>query len=300
MRKPYIWLTPALMLALATCAIAGDHTTYIRPIEVTLPALGVTQVVLINLVGPVTVETAPDESVHLEVLVHAGGPDQAFAKTLAGQLDFQTQQTGGQLRITGVYPLDHFRDYGYPNMKSILGIHGTDSNEYAGKKVFIRTVGSEKAVELWAEVRLKLPARMALVVRNTYGNVELRGTGGAAPEGSVDGFTDVGDITVYRPAWATVKLQSDYGKLEFTDGFGAAKDISLNTNVGGTYLDLPSDAQAKIIAHKDLGFLHNDLSTANFSKNSDGDSVLQLGQGGGPVVHIEMSVGSLHLNKVGS
>src|SRR6185437_14578035 len=119
-RKPCLWLTPALMLA---------------------PAAGVTQVVLINLVGPVTVETAPDAAIHLEVLVHAGGSDAAFARTLAGQLDFQTQQTGGQLRISGVYPLDHFRDYGYPNMKSILGIHGTDSNEYNGQKVFIRDVG---------------------------------------------------------------------------------------------------------------------------------------------------------------
>ena len=300
MRKPCLWLTPALMLALATGAFAGDHATYIRPIEMTLPAAGVTQVVLINLVGPVTVETAPDAAIHLEVLVHAGGSDAAFARTLAGQLDFQTQQTGGQLRISGVYPLDHFRDYGYPNMKSILGIHGTDSNEYNGQKVFIRDVGSDKAVELWADVRLKLPANLALVVRNTYGDVELRGSGGAAPGGSVDGFTDVGDFTVYRPAWATVKLQTDYGKVEFTDGFGAAQDISLNTNVGGTYLDLPGDAHAKIVAHKDLGFLHNDLTTANFSKNSDGDSVLQLGPGGGPVVHIEMSVGSLHLKKVGS
>src|SRR6185437_9858463 len=149
-RKPCLWLTPALMLALATGAFAGDHATYIRPIEMTLPAAGVTQVVLINLVGPVTVETAPDAAIHLEVLVHAGGSDAAFARTLAGQLDFQTQQTGGQLRISGVYPLDHFRDYGYPNMKSILGIHGTDSNEYNGQKVFIRDVGSDKAVELWA------------------------------------------------------------------------------------------------------------------------------------------------------
>ncbi|MGH9394490.1 MAG: hypothetical protein ACRD1E_10005 [Terriglobales bacterium] len=289
-----------LVLGLAAGARADDRASYIRPIEKTLPAAGVTQVVLENLVGPITVETVPGGTIGLEVLVHAGGPDAAFARTLAGQLDFHTQQTGGQLRIIGVYPLDHFRDYGYPKMKSILGIHGTDSNRYDGKKVFIRDVGSDKAVELWAEVRLKLPANLELVVRNTYGDVELRGSGGAAPASSVDGFTDVGDFTVYRPAWGHIKLQSDYGKVEFTDGFGEASDISLNTNVGGTYLDLPADARAKIVARKDLGFLHNDLTTANFSKDDQGDSVLQLGPGGGPVVHIEMSVGSLHLKKIGS
>lgn len=290
-------------LVLASLAWARDHATFIRPIQQTIPAAGLTQVVVQNLVGPISIQTTDGDQVQLTVLIHSGGADDTFARTLSQQLDFQVQTVAGQLRIIGVYPLDHFRDYGYPNMKSVMGIHGTDSNIYDGKKVYIRHVGSKKAIELWAEVRLNLPARLALVVRNTYGDVDLRGV--AAPDaqpataGSFDGFTDVGDFTVYRPEWAQMKLQSSYGKVEFTDGFGISGDIHVNTDVGGAYLDLPPGVNCQIVAHKDLGFLHNDVSEAKFTKNDDGDSVLQLGNGG-PVIHIDMSLGSLHLKTVGS
>ncbi len=292
-----------LPLLWAACGLAWGfgRTTYIRPIEKTLSAAGITQVVVQNLVGPISVKTSSDGQIHLVVLIHAGGADATFARTLAGQLDFQVQNINGQLRIIGVYPLDHFRDYGYPHMKSILGIHGTDSNEYDGQKVFIRDVGSKKAVELWAEVRLSLPAQLGLVLRNTYGDIDLRGgnaAAGAPAGGSLDGFTDVGDFSIYRPLWSAIKIQSDYGKVEFTDGLGAARSVHVSTNVGGAYLDLPPDSDCQIIAHKDLGFLHNDVNNAKFSKNADGDSVLQLGDGRGAHVHIDMSVGSLHLAKV--
>ena len=283
----------------AGAAWGSNPATYIRPIMKTLPAGGVTQLVVQNLVGPISISTNDGDSIQLEVLIHAGGRDQTFARTLARQLHFDISQVGGQVRVIGIYPLSEFRDYGYPHMKSILGIHGTDKNVYQGKTIFIRDVGSKKAVELWAEVRLTLPARVSVVVRNIYGNVELRGGPGATAAGSFDGFTDVGDFTVYRPRWAQMKLQSDYGKAEFTDGLGAAQDIHVNTDIGGTYLDLPPDANGKIVAHKDLGFLHNDVNNAKFTKNADGDSVLQLGNGQGPVVHIDMSVGSLHLKKLG-
>lgn len=297
------WRLPrivAALLAASAWAWAFDHPNYIRPIQKDVPAAGLTQVVLQNLVGPISVQTNDGNVVHLEVLVHAGGPDATFRKTLASQLDFTVQNLNGQLRITGVYPLEHFHDYGYPRMKSILGIHGTDNNEYDGQKVFIRNVGSKKAVELWAEVRLTLPTRLALVLRNTYGDVDLHGGApGGAPVGSLDGFTDVGDFSIYRPLWSDLKIQSDYGKVEFTDGFGAAKDIHISTDVGGAYLDLPPACNCQIIAHKDLGFLHNDVNDAKFSKDSDGDSVLQLGTGQGAQVHVDMSVGSLHLSRIG-
>lgn len=292
------WLV-LLGLMLTTLAAASNPATYIRPEEKIIPAAGITQVVLQNLVGPVTVQETSSGDIGLVVLIHAGGPDQTFARALSQQLSFKTEQTGGQLRITGEYPLGHFRDYGYPHMKSVMGIHGTDSNEYMGQKVFIRTVGAKQSVELWAEVRLTVPDNLALVIRNIYGDVELRGGAGPTASGSFDGFTDVGDFSVYRPRWAQMKIQSDYGKVEFTDGLGSGHDIHVNTDIGGTYLDLPPGAQGKIVAHKDLGFLHNDVTNAKFTKDDQGDSVLQLGDGAGPVVHIDMSVGSLHLRKDG-
>lgn len=293
----------AAIILLCSLAFAA-HPTYTRPIMQTVPAAGLTQVVVQNLVGPITVSMATDNQVHLVVLVHSGGADETFAQTLSQQLTFTVKKDGPQLRILGVYPLDHFRDYGYPKMKSVLGIHGTDSNIYDGQKVFIRNVSSSRAIELWAEIRLQLPPRLALVIRNTYGDVTLNGGDPGLlqglPAGNFDGFTDVGDFNVVRPLWSQMKIESDYGKVEFSDGLGAVHDIHLKTDVGGAYLDLPASSNAKIVAHKDLGFLHNDITGASFTKDSQGDSVLALGNGQGAVVHIDMSVGSLHLKSLGS
>jgi len=290
-------------LFLAACVPAmASHATYIRPVQQTIPASGIKQVALENLVGPVTVQTSDGGDIQLVILINSGGSDDTFARALSQQLNFTVKNDNGQLRIIGNYPLDHFRDYGYPYMRNLMGIkglHGTTSNEYDGQKVFIHDVGSKKAIELWAEVRLTVPANIDVAIRNTYGDVTLRGGGGEASTATFDGFTDVGDFSVYRPVWGTLKLQSDYGKVEFIDGLGVGRDIYVNTDVGGTYLDLPPDAKGRIIAHKDLGFLHNDVSAAKFTKDADGNSVLQLGDGSGPSVHIEMSVGSLHLQTVG-
>ncbi len=287
------------LLGFALSPAWASHVTYLYPIQRTVPAAGLTQVVVQNLVGPITITTTAGDSVELTVIVHSAGPDHAFARTLAHQVSFPVTRIAGQLRITGTYPLDHFRDYGYPMMKSILGIHGTDSNVYDGKKIFIRSAGSSKAVELWAEIRLKLPATLGLVIRNIYGDVTLRGAAqpAAAPaSGILDAFTGVGDFNVYRPEWDSVKLETDYGTVRFTDGVGSSRVINIKTdNVGSTYLDLPRNPSLKVITHKDLGFLHNDITAAKFTKNSQGDSVLQLGSGLA-VVHVDMSVGSLYLH----
>jgi hypothetical protein len=299
---PLLRKLPAALLLLACSAWASNKATFIRPVQQTLAAAGVTQVVVQNLVGPIEVRIGGDNEISLVALIHAGGQDATFARALSQQLDFTLKNVNGQLQITGVYPLDHFRDYGYPHMKGVIGIHGTDSNEYMGQKVFVRDVDSKKAVELWAEIRLTVPARVGVVIRNIYGDISL--AGGIPPAGqtggSFDGFTDVGDFTVYRPEWSTMKIQSSYGKVSFTDGFGAARSIAIKTNVGSTYFSLPPGANPTFIAHKDLGFLHNDLTQASFKKDSDGNSVLQLGDGRGARVNVEMSVGSLHLGKVGS
>lgn len=289
-----------LLPGLLTAASASNKATYIRPIVKTVRAASVHQIVIENLVGPISVETRPGDSISLVVLVHSAGADATFAQALSQQLHFSVDNINGQLRIVGDYPLDHFRNYGYPKMKSIIGIHGTDSNVYQGKKVFIRDAGSSKAVVLWAEIRLQAPPNIAVVIRNIYGNLTLHG-GDAVPGGaSVDAFTDVGNIKIYRPQWLSLNLQNDYGSVKFTDGLGVARDIHIKTDVGGTYLALPPAADPVIVAQKDLGFLHNDVSNAHFSKDAQGDSVLKMGDGKGATVTIDMSVGSLHLTKAGA
>lgn len=296
------WIcVPAAALLLAAAPAWAKHAEYIRPIVQEVPAAGLTQVVLVNLVGPISIQTAPNNEVGIQILIHGGGLDQVFAQTLTQQLQFKIERIGPQLRIIGEYPVDRFHDYGYPRMKSILGIHGTDNNLYPpgpdGKPVRIRHAGNKHSVELWAEIRLSLPSSLGLVVRNIYGDVQLRGTDAdAAGRGTFDGFTDVGDFLIHNPRWSAMKLESDYGAVKFLDGFGAVKDITVKTDFGGTYFYLHPGASGRILAQKDLGFLHNDFTNAIFQKQGD-EHVMVLGDGHGTVVHVDMNVGSLHLEK---
>lgn len=296
-RSPFIMtvLGALLLVAGVVPASARQRAQYIRPIIKSFPAQGLTQLVIQNLAGPITIQTQDTSTVKVEVLIHGGGVDETFARTLTQQLNFKIERLAPQLRIIGDYPLDHFRDYGYPYMKSIAFIHGTDTNEYQGKTVHIRSVNSKKAVELWAEIRVTLPNSIGVVIRNLYGDVTVHGSG-TVSNALFDGFSDVGDFEIDNPRWGQVKVQSDYGKVSFLRGFGAVQDIHVNTSFGGAYFYLQPGATGKIMASKDLGFLHNNFTDSHFTKEGD-QHVMVLGDGHGTVVHIDMSVGSLHLER---
>lgn len=287
-----------ILLAAALCAapLWAKRATYIRPVIKSFPITGLTQVVVQNLVGPIDIITQPGDQVQVQILIHGGGLDRVFARTLTHQLHFELRAVGPQLRIIGHYPTQQFKNYGYPYMKRMFFIHGTDTNIYRGQKVHIRDVGNKKSVELWAEIRVTLPSSLNLVIRNIYGDVRMRGSGGGG-NGSLDGFTDVGDFLIHNPRWAKVKLDSDYGSIKFLDGFGVVQDMHVETDFGGTYFYLRPGASGKIIAHKSLGFLHNNFNDALFKSNGQGQKVMVLGSGQGTVVHVDMNVGSLHLEK---
>ncbi len=288
-----------LVLLAALCCAApawAKRATYIRPVMKSVSTAGLTQVVIQNLVGPIDIITQPTDQVKIAILVHGGGLDRVFARTLTQQLHFDIRKIGPQLRIIGHYPVKQFQNYGYPYMKSFFFIHGTDTNIYRGHRVHIRDVGNKKSVELWAEIRVTLPSSLSLVIRNIYGDVRMRGNGGGG-NGSLDGFTDVGDFLIHNPRWAQVKLDSDYGSIKFLDGFGVVQDMHVKTDFGGTYFYLRPGASGKIIAHKTLGFLHNNFNDALFKSDGDGHKVMVLGDGRGTTVHVDMNVGSLHLEK---
>lgn len=291
---------PTLLIFLAaTLGVAplwAKRVTFIRPVMKSFPTAGLTQVVVENLVGPIDIITEPTDQVQVAILIHGGGLDRVFARTLTHQLHFELRQVGPQLRIIGHYPTQQFHNYGYPHMKRMFFIHGTDSNMYLGQKVYIRAVGNKKSVELWAEIRVTLPSSLNLVIRNIYGDVHIRGNGGGG-NGSLDGFTDVGDFLIHNPRWAKIKLDSDYGAIKFLDGFGVVRQMHVETDFGGTYFYLRPGASGKIIAHKSLGFLHNEFNDALFKSNGNGQKVMVLGSGQGTVVYVDMNVGSLHLEK---
>ncbi len=282
----------ALVAVLPAYAFKRIH--YIRPVVAKFPASGIHTVVIQNLDGPVTLSTEATSSVKVEALIHAGGMDETFARTLSHQLQLQPRLVGQQLRIVAHYPVMQFHDYGYPYIRTMFHFfHGTDTNRYEHQTVHVRKLGSGQSIELWAEIRVTAPPTVAVYVRNIYGDVETRGNGPAG-NGLLDAFTSAGDIVVNNPRWARLKLQSDYGAVKFPRGLGVAEDIHLKTHFGGAYLFLSPGASGQIIARKNLGFLHNSFTHSHFTRQG-GNYILALGDGHGPVVHVDMKVGSLHL-----
>ena len=284
------------LLAAGTGAAWAKKATYIRPVIQSFPAAGIQSVVIENLDGPVTVRTAQTQAIKVEILIHAAGADKTFARTLTRQLIFKPHVVVSQLRIVGHYPTRQFRNYGYPYMKAFLGFfHGTDTNQYLGQTIHVRAKGNSKSIVLWAHIRISLPPDVTIYVRNIYGNLTAR-CYGPAGKGLFDAFTSAGNILVYDPKWAHLNLQSDYGAVKFPRGLGVINDAKIDTHFGGTYLYLQPGATGKIYARKSLGFLHNSFTKAHFS-NQHGEHVMVLGDGHGPIVHIKMKVGSLHLER---
>lgn len=289
-------LAAGLLAAAAALPLAAKRAHYIRPVVRSFAAGNLKTIVIENLDGPVTLRTDAGSQVRVAALIHAGGLDETFARTLAEQLRLKPHIAGDQLRIIAHYPVEQFHNYGYPYIKSFLKFfHGTDTNRYEHHTVHVRTEGSGKAVELWAEIRVTAPPTLAIVVRNIYGNVETRGHGPAG-NGSLDAFTSAGDIVVHNPRWSRLKIESDYGAIKFPRGLGVAEDIRLRTHFGGAYLYLAPGASGKIVARKDLGFLHNAFTHGHFTRHGN-RFILPLGDGHGPVVHVDMQVGSLHLER---
>ena len=274
----------------------GKRAHFIRPIEQSVPAAGIEQVVIQNLDGPITVTTSDTNQIKVDVLIHGGGLDQTFAQTLANQVNFDIKADGTQFRVIGHYPTQQFHSYGYPYMKHILFFHGTDSNTYQGQRIYIRAIKSDKAVELWSEVRVTMPSRMGLVIRSIYGDVRLQG-GGPASSADLDAFTDVGDYNIFNPRWKKAKIQTDYGTVKFRDGFGALTEARVKVgNVGDCDLFLPPGSTGTVYATKDFGFLHNNFTNAKFSTTVDGEHEMVLGDGHGTTMHIDLNFGSLKLD----
>ncbi len=288
----------ALAIALP---LQAKRVHYIRPVVASFPAQGLGTIVIENLDGPITLSTETTSTVKVEALIHAGGADETFARTLSDQLRLTPHVVGNQLRIVAHYPVMQFHDYGYPHIRSLFHIsmfhffHGTDTNRYEHQTVHVRKVGSGQSVELWTEIRVTAPPTVTVYVRNVYGNVESRGHGPAG-NGELDAFTSAGDIVVNNPRWSKLNLQSDYGAVKFPRGLGVAENIKLKTHFGGAFLFLAPGASGQIIARKNLGFLHNSFTKGHFTRHGN-HWVMLLGDGHGPIVHVDMQVGSLHLQR---
>ena len=69
---PLLRNLPAALLLLACSAWASNKATFIRPVQQTLPAAGISQVVVQNLVGPIEVRIGGGSEISLVVLIHAG------------------------------------------------------------------------------------------------------------------------------------------------------------------------------------------------------------------------------------
>src|SRR5487761_660505 len=79
-------LAAGLLAAAAALPLAAKRAHYIRPVVRSFAAGNLKTIVIENLDGPVTLRTDAGSQVRVAALIHAGGLDETFARTLAEQL----------------------------------------------------------------------------------------------------------------------------------------------------------------------------------------------------------------------
>jgi len=131
---------------------------------------------LIDLIGEVEVVGYPGDDFQVTVTVRGDDADEE-------RIDFDLEQ-GGAARLHIRYPLDEERDYVYPRMgrgsrttfsyDSFLGRSSGLLRELLGRGERIRIAGSGSGLEVWADVRLQVPAGKPATVRIAVGEIHAR------------------------------------------------------------------------------------------------------------------------------
>lgn len=259
-----LWL-PALLavacLALSLPAFGTDQRNLSKSFP--LPASGALRIA--NLAGHVELLPGGRE-VKVEATVFADGKSAAQTRELLDGMEWvETSDQKGNPEWALSYPVGDFRGFAYPQpgragsepsfWESLFaGLDlGSQSNGYLlGKRVSVYGSSGPSVPVLYADLKITLPARAKLVVRNLVGAVKGgtlegdltvdTGSGGVA----VDGFSG----TLYVDTGSgNVKLGSVRGETRVDTGSG---DIDIRELIGNGSLDTGSgDVEvAKVAAGK--------------------------------------------------
>lgn len=220
-------LLPVLLLALLATgcgAPAAGGAEVTRALESRAALAPGAVLKLDNLAGRIEVRPAAGGEVVLRATVHAE------SAALADRLRFDLEETDGKLEIDLGYPVDEHREYVYPEaeLPRILGFRTTVRSEYRGKKVIVHGRPHGKAVLLYADLEIELPAGARADLRTLAGTIRAERVAGDL---RLD--TGRGDITA-RAGEGRLEIDTGSGAVEVTAHRGA---VAVDTGSGSVRLE---------------------------------------------------------------
>lgn len=220
-------LLPVLLLALfaagcGTPAAVEAEVTRTLETRAALPPGALLK--LENLAGKIEVRPAAGGEVVLRATVHAASAE------LADRLRFDRKETDGKLEIDLGYPVDEHREYVYPeaNLPRVLGFRTTVRSEFRGEKVIVHGRPHGKAVLLYADLEIELPAGARADLRTLAGTIRAERVAG---ELRLD--TGRGDITA-RAGEGGLEIDTGSGDVEVTAHRG---EVAIDTGSGAVRLE---------------------------------------------------------------
>jgi hypothetical protein len=276
---------PALFCGLLILGTAARGVTLKERFDKTFPLRPGAQVQLTNLNGGVTFEAWDRNEVRVEAEKQVKARDSDTARKVMAQIHVDAAPDSAGLRVDTRMPKRGETGGGFWD-----AIFGNDVNYGVTYTVHV-------------------PRRTAVVVQNSNGGIELKGTQGDAHlrtsnggltvrevEGDLELKTSNGGITVAHSAGAlSARTSNGAIQAELTD-FPASANLTLESTNGGISIRLPRDARFSLDAATSNGGVDSDFSIPG---TKTGRSKLQGDvNGGGSKLVIHTSNGGIHVRSL--
>ncbi|MBM3330296.1 hypothetical protein FJY68_00415 [candidate division WOR-3 bacterium] len=231
----------ALGLAVLVGVLAAGPMVVMRRIEKRVPLAGHTKAAVVHRYGDVTVIGTGGAHAVVDALVRVTARDRRLAEEFAGKVEIQAAGQGDSFVIATVYPSDVPFDpqLGYEVNMSIrmpAGVAALVRNSFGDVRV-VGMDGDCRVVNRFGEVEMDRCDRS--VVENSYGRVRLAQTRG---------------LTVVRNSFGDVDLRLAGGPVQVTNRYGtvhteqSTNDVTIDNQFGNVFAR--SDRGALSIANR--------------------------------------------------
>lgn len=271
--RPSALLAAALLVGGALTAAAADTPAKTRSFRHAFPAQ-TAELRIANLAGRIELVRAQGSQVVVDATVHAAGRNaRETQELLAGMKWVRGRDRKGREVWELSYPVDDYRGFHYPRpgrqsdipwFLEFLEFAGSSTTEYRGERVHIYRERRSGVPTLYADLKIALPARGNVVVKNAIGPV--RGNGPL--EGTLVVDTGSGDV----------QMAAYSGDLTIDTGSG---NVLVGAVTGETSIDTGS---GNVTVRKLVGNGLVDTGSGNVTVESISAGKLSVDTGSGNVV----------------
>ncbi|KAA0252188.1 MAG: hypothetical protein EDX89_19480 [Acidobacteria bacterium] len=220
-----------VLLGLALPSAPARAATRTRDVRKEAAAPPATRLTLTNLAGRVRVEPHRGPGILVEARLTARAGSEEEAGRLLSLLDVSVERADGTVEVTARYPVETHTVYRYTEgmagARLVSRWTGVEwDHPYQGRRVTVTT--RRDGTELFADFVLRVPAGVAVEVRNAFGHVVVRDLAG---ELSVE--ARVADVEV-RGGKGGARVRTELGDVVATGRKGA---VRVATRMGDVRLE---------------------------------------------------------------